>query len=100
MAQQKVTRVGDIGIGVCPNHGAPQIYTTTFTTGEATFLADGQAVCTVGSLGNSTCGHQTTALTGSAISKANGKLLHRIGDTGQNYGQYTVTVGSPTVSSE
>lgn len=100
MAQKQVARVGDIGIGVCPNHGSPQIYTTTFTSGEATYLADGLAVCTVGSFGNSTCGHQTTAQTGSAICKASGKPLHRVGDTGQNYGQYTVTTGSPTVSSE
>lgn len=100
MAQQQVARIGDIGIGVCPNHGSPFIYTTTFTSGEATVLADGKPVCTVGSFGNSTCGHQTTALTGSALSKANGKPIHRVGDTGQNYGQYTVTAGSPTVSSE
>lgn len=100
MAQQKIARVGDIGIGVCTNHGSPLIYTTTFTSGEATTLVDGKLVCTVGSFGNSTCGHQTTALTGSAAYKVNGKSVHRIGDTGQNYGQYTVTVGSPNVSSE
>lgn len=100
MAQQKIARVGDIGIGVCPNHGSPLIYTTTFTTGEPTALIDGKIACTVGSFGNSTCGHQTTALTGSSIYKANGKAAHRVGDTGQNYGQYTVTVGSPTVSSQ
>lgn len=100
MALQKVARVGDTGIGVCTNHGAPQIYTTTFTSGEPTCTADGKPVCTVGSFGNSTCGHQTTALTGSAIYKANGKAVHRIGDTGQNYGQYTVATGSPTVSSQ
>lgn len=100
MAQKGMARVGDIGIGVCPNHGSPLIYTTTFTSGEATYKVDGQPVCTVGSFGNSTCGHQTTALTGSSLSKANGKLVHRIGDTGQNYGQYTVTTGSSTVSSE
>lgn len=100
MAQKSVARVGDIGIGVCTNHGSPQIYTTTFTSGEATYLVDGKMVCTVGTFGNSTCGHQTTALTGSAILKAGGKPVHRVGDTGQNYGQYTVTAGSPTVSSE
>lgn len=100
MAQKQVARVGDIGIGVCTNHGAPLIYTTTFTSGEPLYKVDGKVVCTVGSFGNSTCGHQTTAMTGSAISKANGKPIHRVGDTGQNYGQYTVTQGSPTVTSE
>lgn len=96
---QKVARVGDIGIGVCTNHSSPQIYTTTFTSGEATVKADGLPICTIGSFGNSTCGHQTTADTGSALIKLNGKPVHRIGDTGHNYGQYTVTTGSPTVES-
>ncbi len=97
---QKITRVGDTGIGVCPNHGSPQIYTTTFTSGTATVTSEGKAVCTVGSFGSSTCGHQTTALTGSSITKAGGKSVHRIGDTGQNFGQYTVSTGSPNCSSE
>jgi uncharacterized Zn-binding protein involved in type VI secretion len=96
---QFVARIGDIGIGVCPNHGSPQIYTTTFNTGSAVLTADGKPVCTVGCFGTSTCGHQTTALTGSTIYKSNGLGIHRIGDIGQNYGQYTVTTGSPTVQS-
>jgi len=97
---QGVARVGDTGIGVCPNHGSPQIYTTTFTTGAATITADGKAICTVGSFGNSTCGHQTTAMTGSGINKIGGAPIHRVGDTGQNYGQYRVNTGSPVVTSE
>lgn len=99
MAQKAVARVGDIGIGVCPNHGSPQIYTTTFTTGAANLTADGKLICVVGTLGSSTCGHQTTAATG-GITKAGGSPIHRVGDTGQNYGQYTVTTGSPVVTSE
>lgn len=97
---QKVARVGDQGVGICPNHPSPLVYTTTFTTGAAGAKADGQPICTVGTLGTSTCGHQTTALTGSGVCKASGQPIHRIGDTGQNYGTYTVTTGSPNVTSD
>lgn len=97
---QFVARVGDTGLGVCPNHGSPQIYTTTFTTGASSMVVDGKLVCVVGTIGTSTCGHQTTALTGSTKCKAGGAFIHRVGDTGQNYGTYTVNKGSTTVSSE
>lgn len=99
MAQKAVARVGDTGIGVCTNHGTPQIYTTTFTSGSALVKVGGKLVCTVGTVGTSTCGHQTTAMTG-GINKAGGAPIHRVGDTGQNYGQYTVNTGSPSVTSE
>ena len=97
---KNVTRIGDEGVGVCPNHPSPLIYTTTFTTGSATTSADGIPICIVGSLGTSTCGHETTALTGSSVSTADGMPIHRIDDTGQNYGTYAVTTASPNVVSD
>lgn len=98
---QPIARVGDVGVGVCPGHPTPLIYTTTFDAGSDTTKIDGQEACTIGSTGVSTCGHPTVALTGSpAVCSADGKAFHRVGDTGQNLGTYTVTVGSPNVSSD
>lgn len=95
---EPVARVGDRGVGICPNHGSPLVYTTTFNTGSPTATADGIPVCVVGSTGVSTCGHNTTALTGSSLCSSGGLGYHRVNDTGQNFGTYTVTTGSPTVS--
>lgn len=94
-----IARVGDIGIGVCPNHDPPQIYTTTFSTGAENVYADGKKVCVVGTVGISTCGHNTVAQTGSPVTIVEGKPVHRVGDIGANYGEYVVTSGSPTCSS-
>ena len=97
----QIARVGDTGVGVCPAHPVPLIYTTTFRTGSDNVLIDGQKACIIGTIGTSTCGHDTVALTGSqAVCSADGKAYHRVGDTGQNFGTYTVTTGSPNVTSE
>lgn len=95
-----VARIGDIGVGTCPCHKSPVSYVTTFITGSPTCFADGLKITTIGTLGVSSCGHITTALTGSQISKANDSPIHRVGDTGQNCGPYVTITGSPTVVSD
>lgn len=92
-----ISRVGDTGQGVCPNHKAPQNYTTVFQTGAPSVLINGQPAATVGTVGVATCGHPTTALTGSATVFIEGMPAHRIGDTGANYGPYTAVSGAGNV---
>jgi hypothetical protein len=101
-----VCRIGDQGEGICYEHPSPTAFTTTFVSNPGTTVtADGIEVCTIGAIGNTTCGHHTRAVTGSGQSQdINGNAFHRVGDTGivieNPEGTYTVTTGSPTVTSE
>ncbi len=95
-----VSRIGDIGIGICPNHPIPLQYVTTFITGLFDATADDLEIVHVGTIGNSTCGHPTVALTGSLIATGDDTPIHRIGDTGVNFGPYTSVTGSPDFTSE
>lgn len=101
MASQKVTRIGDQGVGICTLHGdVPVNYTTIFNTGSPTTNADGKPILRIGDHGLASCGHTTTALTGSGVYFADGIAVHRVGDTGTTGGgSYTVTTGSPNVDS-
>ena len=94
---QGITRVGDIGTGVCAGHEIPLPYTTTFTEGSADVQINGLPAVVVGNQGSATCGDPTTALVGSSTVLINGKPVHRVGDTGQNLGPYTATLGSTDV---
>ena len=91
---QPVSRVGDIGIGICYAHAHPLQYTTTFVTGIDDGLTDDLVTCIVGTIGISSCGHPTVALTGSTISTGDNEPIHRVGDTGANFGPYTSITGS------
>ncbi len=96
-----VTRISvDIGIGTCPCHDSPVGYTTLFVTGAPHTTVEGHPAGVVGTVGVSSCGHSTIALTGSSISDSDNAPLHRIGDTGSNCGPYTVVTGSPVVESD
>lgn len=97
---QQVCRIGDTGVGVCPCHSSPVVYTTTFHDCSPVHTCDGLATAVVGSIGISTCGHPTVALTGSPVTDIQGYPIHRIGDTGANCGTYIAITGSPTVDSE
>jgi hypothetical protein len=101
MAYQYVCRLGDIGIGVCPAHRFPLNYVTTFISGADSVFADNINVCEIGTIGISTCGHPTVALTGSGtVSIFGPQGVHRIGDTGINFGPYVAVTGSDNVSAE
>jgi len=93
-----LTRIGDTGTGSCNSHDDSTPYTTTFTSGAATVFANNIAVCVVGSVGSSTCGHETVAATGSSNVFAENVAVHRVGDVGANGGPYTATTGSPNVN--
>lgn len=55
---------------------------------------NGVPMAIVGSVGISSCGHATVALVGSATVRANGQGLHRVGDVGQNCGNYILLTGA------
>ena len=95
-----VCRTGDTGVGICPHHSSPQNYVTVFSSGATDVNSNDLANCFVGTVGVSTCGHPTIALTGSDNSTADGLGLHRVGDVGANYGPYTAATGSDDVTSE
>lgn len=91
-----VCTVGDIGVGICPAHyPSPIPFTTTFSRGVSTVSAYGKNIITIGGSGNSSCGHDTVALTGSSTVFAGGMGVHRVGDTGigSGGGTYTATTG-------
>ena len=111
-----LSRVSDIGEGVCPTklprstveHGE---YITTLITGASTVFTNNLAQSIVSSKGNqdSNCeqhkeDHPTgdnlsTALTGSATVFVENQPIHRIGDVGEGAGgdTYTTLTGSPNV---
>jgi len=92
-----VSRVGDIGVGVCPCHTTPQPYVTVFSTGANSVLSDNLATCIIGTIGIASCGHPTIALSGSGDVMCEGISVHRVGDVGANCGPYTVVSGAPDV---
>lgn len=93
-----IARVGDIGVGICYDHDSPTSYTTTFISGSTTVMANGAVSCIVGTIGVSSCGHNTVALSGSPDVSHSNQPVHRVGDTGSNSGPYTVVSGSPNVN--
>lgn len=93
------SKVGDMGIGVCPCHVSPVSYTTIFVSGAPTVNINGVSAANITTVGISSCGHPTIVLSSSGTVFANGGGLHRVGDQGQNCGNYVVVTGSPNVSS-
>lgn len=100
MSSQPVCKLGDLGEGVCYLHDTPQPYITTFIEGATSAFADGKLLMTVGGIGLASCGHTTIAWSGSGLSVANGKGLHRVGDLGSTpNGPYVAITGSSTTTS-
>jgi hypothetical protein len=88
------SRLGDIGVGVCPCHKSPVGYVTVFISGCPNVNVDGITECTVGTIGAASCGHPTIALTGSGNTISCGQGAHRVGDMGVNCGAYVAVSGS------
>lgn len=97
MSSPQQSRIGDIGLGVCPHHTHPESYTTVFVSGADSVLVNDSPCAIVGTIGISTCGHMTVALTGSTTVTSENQANHRIGDIGINYGLYTTVTGSNDV---
>ena len=94
-------KLGSIGVGSCPCHPPlpPVTYNTIISTGAPTVNVNGVSAAIIGSVGISSCGHATVALTGSACVIANGQGLHRTGDIGANCGNYILLTGAVMTNS-
>lgn len=94
-----VAKIGDTGIGTCPKHKSPKIYNVTFISGAGTVNANGVPIANLTTVGIATCGHPTVVISVSGTVNAEGTGVHRVGDSGMNYGTYTVVSGSGNVNS-
>ena len=91
-----VCRVGDLGIGVCSAHPAPIPCIVTLVSGATTAKTNGLATAISTTVGISSCGHASIAISFSSISKSEGCGQHRVGDVGALPGGiYTMITGSP-----
>lgn len=91
-----IGRIGDIGVGVCAAHKTPIPCIVTLVTGAPTSISNNLNIATAITMGVSSCGHASVVLTFSAVAKADGAGVHRIGDTGAlPGGLYTLVSGSP-----
>jgi uncharacterized Zn-binding protein involved in type VI secretion len=99
----KVTRVGDLGAGVCRAHIVPVSYVTTHISGAKTVFANGAPMAVLGTIGATSCGHTTMAVSGSSTVFIEGLPVHRVGDVGvinEGSGEHVVISGSGDVSGE
>ena len=87
--------VGSIGVGICYLHDNPVSYTTVITSGANSVLTNSVPTAIISSLGCASCGHITTALTGSPDVTYESLPVHRVGDIGTTgAGTYTLISGS------
>lgn len=93
-----VSKVGDVGIGVCPCHLSPVGYNTVFISGASSVNTSGAATCNLTTIGIASCGHPTVVLSVSSTVTAEGTGVHRIGDVGENCGAYVTVSGSSNVT--
>lgn len=110
MALKPVCRLGDTASGMCSNHPSAVPWTGVVTIATGGFTVDGIQVATLGDGGTTSCGHEFTITSASAVCTApNGKKIARKDDevtvtsivgipTGAGAG--TLTSGSSTCSSE
>lgn len=94
-----VTRITDLGTGICPTPGHGP-YITAHITSASTVFSNNLGQCVISkTIGQQTCGHQSLAITGSPTVFAENLAVHRIADIGQGGGGdiYVVITGSPDV---
>jgi hypothetical protein len=99
MSMTAISRITDLGEGICPLHRSPVPYTTTFITGASTVFSNNLAVTVITSVGDQSCGHTSQANTGSSTVFAENLAVHRIADTGLGQGDdiYSAITGSSNV---
>ena len=104
-----VTRVGDLGSGVC-RAGHPGVpvgvgidYITVHISGAETVFTNGVPQAIIGTIGSTDCGHTTTAVSGSQTVFAEFMAIHRVGDIGvinEGDGEHVVISGSDDVNND
>lgn len=98
-----IAKVGDLGHGYCKaGHpdvevGQPKEFVTTFVNGATSVFLNGVPVAVVTTIGDSDCGHTTTAISGSGSVFAENLAVHRLNDIGvinEGEGEYVVITSS------
>jgi hypothetical protein len=89
-----IAKTFDIGLGVCPCHKSPVPYATMMTVGAVSVRVNSLPAATLLTIGMSTCGHPTVALTCSWNVRAQSLGVHRLLDVGTNCGPYVMTTAS------
>lgn len=83
-----ISRTQDLGTGQCKAghsdvpRGQPKEFVTSFLTGASTVFLNNKPMTFVGSLGETDCGHTTTAISGSGTVFAENMAVHRLNDIG------------------
>jgi len=99
----QVSRVSDLGAGICRTHTAPVNYITVHVSGASTVLVNFLPMAIIGTIGVTNCGHTTKAVSGSPTVFAEFKATHRIGDIGvivEGSGEHVVISGSPNTTAD
>jgi len=99
----QISRVGDLGAGICPNHIVPVEYVTVHISGASTVLVNFVPMAILGTIGATDCGHTTTAVSGSPTVFAEYMPAHRIGDIGvinEGGGEHLVISASGDVGAD
>jgi hypothetical protein len=99
----QITRVGDLGAGVCLAHPVPVGYVTVHISGAETVFVNGVPMAILGTIGSTSCGHTTMAVSGSSTVFAEYMAVHRIGDIGvinEGGGEHVVISGSNDTSAD
>jgi hypothetical protein len=84
----KISRTQDLGTGQCrAGHpgvprGVPKDFTVQFISGANTVFLNNRPMTIIGSLGETDCGHTTTAVSGSGTVFAENMAVHRLNDVG------------------
>lgn len=89
-----ICKTSDIGVGVCPCHDSPVTYVTTMTVGAYSVRTNNLPTATLMTIGMSSCGHPTVAITCSWNVRAQNLGVHRLNDIGVNCGPYTMVTSS------
>lgn len=92
-----ISRIGDIGAGICTSHKTPISTCGILIGGASTVMANGSQVSRIGDLILGFCGHVGVMCSGSGTVKAEGPGVVRSGDSFAGAFTGTLISGSPNV---
>jgi len=92
-----LSRIGDIGTGVCTSHKSPISTCGILIGGASTVMANGASVSRIGDLVLGFCGHIGVMCSGAGTVKAEGVGVVRSGDSFSGAFSGTLITGCPNV---